>query len=66
MPEAQRPLLLVGGPWDLDGTEVPDQFKTVCIIKDFEGTDNVYYVIRDWVLDRWVGKWQNTRQVVPK
>ena len=62
MPEA-RPLLLIGGPFDLDGTEVPDTYGTVRVIQDFEGQDNVYFVIRDWVLDRWVGKWQNTRKV---
>jgi hypothetical protein len=59
----QQPLLLQGGPFDLDGAEVDDNFGTVRVIKDFEGQDHVYYVLRDWTLDRWVGKHQNTRKV---
>lgn len=58
-----RPLLLLGGPWDLDGTEVPDTFATVRTVADFEGNDQVYYVMRDWTLNRWVGKHQNTRKI---
>ena len=58
-----KPLLLIGGPFDLDGTEVPDTMMSVGVVKDFENNDQVYIVMRDWVLDRWVGRWQNTRQL---
>lgn len=58
-----KPILLIGGPWDLDGTEVEDTFESVRVVKDCEGVDHTYYVIRDWQLNRWVGKWQNMRKV---
>jgi len=60
---ARQPILLQGGPWDLDGTEVPDDYKMVKVITDMEGEQHLYYVMRDWNLDRWVGKYQNTRKV---
>jgi hypothetical protein len=47
-----RPLLLVGGPLDLDGSEIPDNYGT---IREVDG--HVYYVQRDWILDRWIGKY---------
>ena len=57
-----KPLLLVGGPLELDDTEIPDTFGTIRVLKDREGCEHVYYVIRDWVLDRWVGKYQGARK----
>ena len=59
----RQPILLIGGPWDLDGTEIPDTVNTIQIVKDSEGQDHLYYVQRDWVLNRWVGKYQNTRKI---
>jgi hypothetical protein len=62
--QAARPkILLTGGPWDLDQTEIDDTDGTVRVVKDIEGQDHLYYVMRDWGLNRWVGRYQNTRQV---
>jgi transcription elongation GreA/GreB family factor len=54
-----RPLLLIGGPLELDDTEIPDtQGSVVKILNAKDGTEHLYYVLRDWELDRWVGKYQ--------
>ena len=54
-----RPLLLIGGPLELDDTEIPDtQGSVVKILNAKDGTEHLYYVFRDWELDRWVGKYQ--------
>jgi hypothetical protein len=52
-----KPLLLVGGPFDLDGTEVPDNHGTVRCVPDGDGKVHTYYVLRDFTLDRWVGQY---------
>lgn len=49
-------ILLIGGPMDLDDTEVPDNQGS--IIKAFsEGVEHKYYVMRDWELNRWCARW---------
>lgn len=54
-----KPLLLIGGPLELDDTEVPDTSGTVITIQsDRDGAKHLYYVMHDWKMDRWVGKWQ--------
>jgi hypothetical protein len=61
-----RPLLLVGGPLELDDTEIPDNFGTIRTLKDQNGCEHMYYVIRDWALDRWVGKYQRPVKEIAK
>jgi len=54
-----RPLLIVGGPLELDDTEIPDsQGATIRVLKDRDGCEHLYHVIRDWAQDRWVAKYQ--------
>ncbi len=54
-----RPLLLIGGPLELDDTEIPDtQGSIIKVVNDRDGTEHLYLVFRDWTLDRWVGKYQ--------
>ena len=54
-----QPLLLVGGPLELDDTEIPDdQGASVRMLLDRDGREHMYYVMRDFALDRWVGKYQ--------
>ncbi len=53
-----RPLLLIGGPLELDDTEIPDTAGSIIkVVNDRDGTELLYLVVRDWVLDRWVGKY---------
>lgn len=63
-----KPLLLIGGPLELDDTEVPDeQGATTRVLKDKAGCEHLYYVMRDWKLDRWVAKYQRpVKEVVAK
>jgi hypothetical protein len=56
-------LLLIGGPLELDDTEIPDNPGSVAkILKDNEGREHVYWVLRDFGLDRWVGKYQGPKE----
>ena len=54
-----QPLLLIGGPLELDDTEIPDIAGTVVTVQNAkDGAKHLYYVMRDWKQNRWVGKWQ--------
>jgi hypothetical protein len=61
-----QPLLVIGGPLDLDDTEIPDNFGTIRTLKDNDGIEYLYYVIRDWKLDRWVAKYQRPVKEITK
>lgn len=53
-------LLLVGGPMDLDGKEIPDDgCASVFAVEDDLGTKHIYYLMRDFVADRWVARHEN-------
>ena len=43
---------------ELDDTETPDnQGATIRILKDRDSIEHLYYVMRDFKLDRWVAKY---------
>jgi hypothetical protein len=47
---------------ELDDTEIPDVAGTVITVQNArDGTQHLYFVIRDWVQDRWVGKYQRPK-----
>lgn len=62
-----QPLLVIGGPLELDDSEVPDsEGATIRVLKDKDNTEHLYYVIRDWKLDRWVAKYQRPVKEIVK
>lgn len=52
-PRVKLPIILIGGPLEWDGVELPDTYQT-CVIR----SGHLWWVVRDWVLDRWTGTYQ--------
>ena len=62
-----QPLLVIGGPLELDDTEISDnQGATIRVLKDRDGCEHLYYVVRDFKLDRWVAKYQRPVKEIVK
>ena len=49
-------ILLIGGPMDLDDTEVPDNQGSIIKARSQDGTEHLYFVMRDWDLNRWAAR----------
>ena len=41
---------------DLDDTEVPDNQGSIIKARSQDGTEHLYFVMRDWDLNRWAAR----------